>query len=339
MNDVDEITEALNEAWDSEESEDQTDVVNSDVDPEKSEQETGDNEQDTPEVAEGDELEVDADQQDQIDPDPKSSVEAPAMWKQEDKDMFSKQTPEAQEFLLRRSKEMDAAYTQKTMEWSDFTKTYQPINELFQQHPNLNPTQTIQEWANIALALQSNPEQTLRNLASHYNVDINGEIDPNGDIEQPSAEVVALRKEINDIRNHMSEKATYDQETASRNKLDEIERFSQEKDDKGNLIRPYIDEAMPLMSTLAKAQIAEGKSPDLQNLYEMAIYANPEIRAKVQQAEKQKQLERKKQEDIAKATKAKKRTTTLVSESGQPEPTELSIEEELAKQWDASMTG
>ena len=262
---------------------------------------------------------------------PEEKLEAPEHWAKEHRDLFNAQSKEVQEFMLERHKAMEGDYTRGKMEIADFKRTWEPVEQLFSQYPQLNPAETIQNWAGIAQALETNPQQTLQYLASQYRVDLSNT--ETGEQPEPNPEIDALRNELNGLKNDYTARFQEEQRVATEGKLTEIQQFSDEKDDQGNLLRPYIEEAMPLMIDFAKVATSKGEQPSLQSLYEQAVYANPELRAQLLQAEKAQEDAKRKTEAIAKAKKAKDQARSIESGAGESTSEGLSLREELERQF------
>ena len=98
----------------------------------------------------------------------------------------------------------------------------------------------------------------------------------------------------------------YKQQIAS-----EVQQFALERDDKGKLLRPYVNEVRSLMGSI----IGSGKTSDLKQAYDMACRADPEVFAKIE-AQRRVETEREKaKKDREKATAANKAGASI---SGQP---------------------
>lgn len=55
----------------------------------------------------------------------------------------------------------------------------------------------------------------------------------------------------------------------------------EERDDEGRLVRPYFGEVEPIMTQLAQVDVSNGRQPELNDLYERAIWSHPAVREKV----------------------------------------------------------
>lgn len=257
------------------------------------------------------------------------TVKAPEHWAAADKEMFLSQTPEAQEWLLARHKSMEADYTRKSQEVGDIRRTaeaWQPVQEIFKQFPNLNPQQTVQEWAQVAKSLADNPLGTLNYLAKQYNVDLGNQ--PEQGFVDP--EISALKQEINTLKSSLTRQETERNQTAQNTKISEIESFAGQKTEAGEPAHPYFEELLPTITQLAKAT----GEKDLKKLYDSAKWANPEIREKVLAEQKTAEKRESEKRAIAEAEKAKKAAKVKTGSSANTSPSsDLSIEEQLRQAW------
>ena len=122
------------------------------------------------EVAEASE-EIEEDPQEEAPEDPEepkeTGLEAPSNWSQEDKELFSSQPKEVQQYLLNRHKAMEGDYTRKMQEIAPL-REYEPVHQIFAPYmqqlkqAGTSPAQMIQSWAHTYQNLQSNPAETIR---------------------------------------------------------------------------------------------------------------------------------------------------------------------------------
>lgn len=109
------------------------------------------------------------------------SKEPPAHWSQADKDKFKAQPPEAQTFILDRTKAMEGDYTRKTQEVAHLKKEYGPVDELFAPHRDVmrqkgfSPRSLIEAWANVEQKLAAGPDsaiEVIKGLVGGYNIPV-----------------------------------------------------------------------------------------------------------------------------------------------------------------------
>lgn len=111
------------------------------------------------------------------------------------------------------------------------------------------------------------------------------------------------------------------EEQARQQRVDgEIASFSTQVDEKGKPKHPYFQIVRPLMATL----VEKGQAPDLQTAYDMACYANPEVRAKIAAAAKaadERDRARKAQDKAQAAKKAGSSVSGAPGARTEPQPT------------------
>lgn len=106
--------------------------------------------------------------------DPKEK--AIARWSASDKAMFRLQSPEAQDFLLRRNSQLESEFTKRNQALADLKREYEPVAQLFAPHAEtlkqkgLNPASVIQRWASVETDLASgDPNRQMRILTGIVN--------------------------------------------------------------------------------------------------------------------------------------------------------------------------
>lgn len=278
-------------------------------------------------------------------PKDEKSLEPHASWSKEIKDSFSKLPPEGKQIVLERERSMQADYTKKTQEIAALRRDYEPVDKMFTPYRDQmkatgqTPASLIEGWANVEKALMGGKGiDVIRGIVQGYKLDPQAiiaalgpqqqqQVDPN--VQRQPAQSFQLPPEIqaklSKIDQFESRFAADDQarQNAEIAKVSQsIEDFKSAKDAQGNAKHPHFDELEADMATMAQVVRAQGKNPDLQALYESAVYANPSTRAKVLAAEKQADEKRVKDEARAKAEKARKASSSVTGSpsngSGQP---------------------
>ena len=126
-----------------------------------------------------------------------------------------------------------------------------------------------------------------------------------------------LENEIQQLRYENDSIRQAEQQETQTQTLNQITDFMEAKDESGNLKYAYVEEAMPMMTQLAKAAVSEGRKPELSELYEQAIYANPDIRQQVLQAQEAQKKDEAMKAAIVKAKRAKRASKTVAGGGSQ----------------------
>lgn len=266
--------------------------------------------EDSPEESESEESEEQASAED--------SLEPPDHWSAADKETFSKAPKEVQEWALRRHKEMEADYTRKTQEIAEFKRDYEPIEQMFAPHKSylrtqgLTPADVVQRWHAAEQFLTEQPVEAIKWLAGNYGVDINQLAQQ----EQPAdPQIQQLNQKIAGLESQLTERQQAEVQQRQSQIMDQIQSFASETDEAGNPARPYFNDVMEDMVSLARAEQAAGRTPVLKDLYDKAVWANPQVREQVLSAQRKAAEEKQAQEARAKAAAAKKAAKSV---SGQP---------------------
>lgn len=244
---------------------------------------------------------------------PGSSSEAPANWSAEDRQTFAKLQPEGQQFLLRRHSEMEGDYQRRVQANATAAQFTQALAPVFQdpviagslQQAGASPYDAIQQWASFhKRAMDPSPAvrgALLKELGERMGLNpaAGGPVSQPGqsglseeDLKDPAIkffadqsakalnDVQALRGELNQMRQRDADRQTAEAMKVSRWQIDQ---FADEKDAQGKSKHPHFDAVLEHMIELYQANPAR----DLQQAYDMAIWAVPSIRASLLAAERQ----------------------------------------------------
>ena len=241
--------------------------------------------------------ETDAEVQDEVDQ-TVEPTDAPAHWKLEHQEMFRKLDPDAQSFLMDRSKEMEAAHTRRSQEIAPMRK----LSEAWQPYLNQvgsTPDQYFNAIAQTEHNLRSGTNEQriniLMGLARDYGVDFgqngNGqqaptaEEDPFGIQQKIMQAVGPLAHQVQQISGNFQQQSTAHQQAQTDAAQGQIESFREEKGADGKPAHPHYDEVYDDMLVLAQAKQQSGQSVDLAQLYEATCWSNASVRKKIQAGE------------------------------------------------------
>ncbi|MDE2470415.1 MAG: hypothetical protein KGL35_17135, partial [Bradyrhizobium sp.] len=287
--------------------------------------------------------------------------DAPANWSASDKAMFKLQSPDAQDFLLRRHKAMEADYTKKVEAVADLRKEFEPIQQMFAPHldilkqKGMTPQAVIKAWANVETALANGRGvDVIAGIVQSYGVDkaklANALGFTSSHAAQPATDAATapadtahlaaagtqpiqlppeLQRELADLRAAIEAQKT-ERTTAQMQALrdreakveSDITTFKSAVNDKGELLHPYFEEVEPAMVALASSYVASKQPlPPLPELYETAVWANPSTRAAVLAAQKAAEQTRANEEARAKAASARKAASSVTGAPGSGQAT------------------
>lgn len=271
-------------------------------------------------------------------------LEPPVHWSAADKESFKKAPADVQEWALRRDRDMTADYTRKTTEIADFRKTWGPVHEMFAPHiaQGTNPAPLIQSWAQVASQLQQNPRQAIEQLAKQYGVDLTppktddiwGSADQKpATIQDPR--VGELQQQLQMVTGHLQQRDQLDKQLKQQTFENQIRDFAEKKTETGDPANPYFEELIPDMMQLAQAVQAAGQEPQINELYDRALWANPSTREKTLASQRAAAEKKAQDEAIAKAKKAKQAGKSVGGSSvDTAAPAKKSLREELESHFD-----
>lgn len=237
------------------------------------------------------------------------STEAPANWSAEDRTLFAKLPQEAQTFLLKRHKDMEADYTQKTQANAAAITFAGEVAQIFVEPKmqavmksidgqQISPQWAISQWAAMhQRAMDPNPEVRaglLRDMAQRLKLDpaavfgtktqtpiVPGQEDPAltdpalrylaDQLGGTSNKVQTLEAELQAIRREENERVAAAQTQEQRRSID---AFADEKDATGKPVHPHFDAVLPQIMALFRAD----PNIALADAYEQAVWMNPETR-------------------------------------------------------------
>ena len=216
-------------------------------------------------------------------------MDAPKAYKKEFQDSFKTLSPEWRQYLIEREKQSERGFSDmgnklNDLKWVD--NLYNTRAERLKANGYRKAQDYIEQLAQIEDALSADPQSTLQALAEAYGVKFND-----------NTALSSLQRQVNDVQQLVAAQRQYiqQQQQETGNRL--VNEFVNAKDEAGNPKHPYFNDVREVMTDL----IRKGAANDLDTAYNMAIWTNGDIREKLIQAEKAKELATK----VDKAQKAK----------------------------------
>jgi hypothetical protein len=276
-------------------------------------------------------------------------AEAPVHWSAADKERLNALPAEARPLVLDFTRRMEAAFTPKLQRLASYERDYQGVPELFAPHAEAmrqagtNPGRVIQTWAAIEQGLlgaktaaergqrDENGAAIVARMIENYRIDPahvaevlvamkNGQRPPsnghqNGaQYRDPRVDDLSRQlNELSDAEKRRQEEAENARIAATQRQID---TFANEKDAQGNLKHPFFADLHQDMTALAAADAQLGKSINLADLYERAVYANRETRTKLLSADKEVEAKRLASERRAKAEAAQRASSSVTGSAG-----------------------
>ena len=235
------------------------------------------------------------------------SNQPPQHWSEQDRQTFAKLPPEGQAFLLRRHTEMERDYSAKTQAAATAVQFTQSLAPIFQdpvisgslQQAGVSPYDAIGQWASFhRRAMDPNPAARMalwQELGQRMGLNpaASGQMSQPGtaalsedDLKDPAIRYFAdhIGKTLNDVQTLRGELHQMRQQEAAKANAEvlkvtrwSIDSFADEKDASGKPKHPHFDAVLPHMIDLYRAN----PERDLQQAYDQAIWAVPEVREKL----------------------------------------------------------
>lgn len=204
----------------------------------------------------------------------------------------------------------------------------------------LRPDQAVGRLLDTWKKLESNPESTLKWLASQYGVEWGGRQPAPAPAAQAPADpdvwvdpaVAALKAEMAEIKNWKTQNEAQSRAAAERSYdaslqqvTNEIQTFAKTKATAG-----HFDALRPHMATL----IQSGEADTLEQAYEMATWANPTTRAAKIEADRKISEANRAKLDAEKLASARRAAVTNIRSDVSAPGKALTMEESLARSYD-----
>lgn len=244
-------------------------------------------------------------------------------WDKETQEGF-RQLPEAmQEFMLKRYSEMQSDYTRKTKDVAGIKRALEPARKDIEES-GLTDAQAIENLVATHGMLKSKPTLAIQYLMTAYGISL----DAVQSEWQDSDTFVKNLKEnarLGRVENQLDAINTEKAREASEAHLAELKEFRETHE--------HYDLVESTMSQIARGMLVSGKpKPDLEDLYEEALWLNPQTRQ--MKIDEEKKAKPKTGKDVKKAKKAATRVkATPKTKTPEPEKPK-SIREELSQGWD-----
>ena len=192
------------------------------------------------------------------------------------------------------------------------------------------PEQTVQSMLNTAYQLQTGTPQSKAqltlNLAQQYGYlnELVASITQDGQNVQQQGQlnqvIAPLQQQVQQLQQTIQQQQTQSQQAAQSEAEQDVQRFSEDVDETGQLRHPYFENVRDLMASL----IESGQAADFEEAYDRAIWSSPETRELVQaqqvsSQQTQSQVEAKERADKARKAQRVNVETKGTHDSGQPQ--------------------
>ena len=253
-------------------------------------------------------------------------LEAPKNWSEEVRSKFKDLPRDAQEYMLKRDKEMTADYTRKTQEVAEQRKSFESLDKVIapmrQQiaASGVSETEYIARLLNADMALRNNPKMAIKQLAQGYGIDLSS-IEETVDWNDTDPQIAQLKQQNQAILAELNQFKQQNLQSARQQTEAQINGFANTKDDKGNLKYPHFDKLRVKMGNLIDAGEAKG----LEDAYAKAVRLDDELYKQSLEAQRKSakaEEDARRKAAVEKAKKVRPRTATAPP-SGSVKATDL----------------
>ncbi|KKB61545.1 hypothetical protein WM40_22660 [Robbsia andropogonis] len=239
---------------------------------------------------------------------PTPAAKAPESWSAAEKTVWEKIPPEAQAAIARREADIHRGFEKMGQDAAAGRKFNEAINPYLPiiRAEGGDPVRAVSDLLNTAYVLRTaTPERKValfNQIAQQYNVDLSqvAQYQP----RQVDPEVLHLRQQLEQVQGHLAgqhqEQVQHTQAEINR----QIQAFSSDPKNE------FFDQVREHMGVL----IANNLASNLEQAYEQACYANPEVRSMLEQRSAA-AAEAKRQEDARVKANAKRRAGSSINGS------------------------
>jgi len=228
------------------------------------------------EVDEADEAEAEEDEPAELE-----ALAAPNHWPKDFAGKFEALEPAAQHMFMERYKDLEGDYTKKTQALAQYRKRQEAFDEIMKPHKSdferagMDEVGAVRQLLAAHDYLQKDPQNAIAWLANQYGVDV-GAVgnDPALEDEYADPQVKQLQQQVAQLTGFIQNQQTQQQSQVQASTQSLIDQFAAETDANGNPKHPHFERVRGVMGTLISSENAK----DLNSAYEMAVYADPELR-------------------------------------------------------------
>ena len=206
---------------------------------------------------------------------------APNHWPKDFAAKFEALEAPAQHMFMERYKDLEGDYTRKTQEIAKYKKRNEAFDEIMQpfkgdfERAGMDEVGAVRQLLAAHDYLRKDPQNAIAWLANQYGVDMAAiGNDPAAEDEFADPQVKQLQQQVAQLTGFIQNQQTQQQSQVQQSTQSLIDQFAAETDANGNPKHPHFDRVRGVMGSLISSENAK----DLATAYEMAVYADPELR-------------------------------------------------------------
>jgi len=206
---------------------------------------------------------------------------APNHWPKDFAAKFEALEAPAQHMFMERYKDLEGDYTRKTQEIAKYKKRNEAFDEIMApfkgdfERAGMDEVSAVRQLLAAHDYLRKDPQNAIAWLANQYGVDMAAiGNDPAAEDEFADPQVKQLQQQVAQLTGFIQNQQTQQQSQVQQSTQSLIDQFAAETDANGNPKHPHFDRVRGVMGSLISSENAK----DLATAYEMAVYADPELR-------------------------------------------------------------
>ena len=206
---------------------------------------------------------------------------APNHWPKDFAAKFEALEAPAQHMFMERYKDLEGDYTRKTQEIAKYKKRNEAFDEIMApfkgdfERAGMDDVSAVRQLLAAHDYLRKDPQNAIAWLANQYGVDMAAiGNDPAAEDEFADPQVKQLQQQVAQLTGFIQNQQTQQQSQVQQSTQSLIDQFAAETDANGNPKHPHFDRVRGVMGSLISSENAK----DLATAYEMAVYADPELR-------------------------------------------------------------
>ena len=251
-------------------------------------------------------------------PDESPTITAPQSMSAKDREAFAALPPESQKWLADRAKEQESAFTQKTMDLADKSKSLDKLDQVLAPRrqqlamDGMDDSTAVGQLFALSDFANSDPIGFVKYLFNQRQIPLSALSESGGQNTPADPQLAAMQEKMQGFESFLTQQQAQAQRQAESVINGEVQKFAQEHEFYAELE----DEMVPIVGALRQNNPSLSNADLLAKAYKMAIAANESVSTKVEAARAAKSEADKLAMAKARAAKAKKAAGSNVRQSG-----------------------
>lgn len=275
-----------------------------------------------------------------------TGVIAPEHWPTEEREAFGTLPEEAKTFALTQGERLEALHQKRQEELAsqrEVLTRLAPIDQELAPYreqlrlEGVDERNVVKQLMAIRTSLATAPKETIQWLAQQTGVDL-GSVNDETFADPTEQRLNAVEQQVANVNQQTQQAISQTQvDAATRQAQTMIDTFSTVKNDDGNLKYPHFEAVQGAMTELATADRAAGKTIELEDVYQRAVWLHPDTREKLLTARDSNNeadvIAKEKKNQRQRTSRARRADTTIRSTAEAPSVPEKSLRQELSDAW------